>query len=345
LDSVVRFVARCAEVNDAKEETSMLRRYLGLLLFALALPFTAVVHAQGGFPDRPVKLVVPFPPGGSVDLSARMVAKDLSERLGQPVLVENRAGAGGSVGSEFVARSTPDGYTLVWGTVSSHATNMTLLPSIKYDAIKDFAPITQLMEQPLLIVVPAGSPISSLDQLVKASRASPGKLTFGTPGIGTTGHLTGELLKRSIGLDARHVAYKGSHPMLTDLVGGQIDFGIDNLPSALAQVKAGRLKALAITSKERSRLAPEIPPLADTANGMVVVAWQGLFAPAGTPDPVLERLSREVRAILQNPDMRAKLVEMGTTPVGSPRAEFADYVRAENTRWAEVIRDAGIKAE
>lgn len=322
----------------------MLRGCLHLLL-ASALSWATVGHAQSDFPNRPLKLVVPFPPGGSVDVAARLVAKDLSERLGQPVVIDNRAGAGGSVGSEFVARSAPDGYQLVWGTVSSHATNMALLPNLKYDAIKDFAPITQLMEQPLLVVVPIGSPISSFEQLLKASRAASGGLTFGTPGVGTTGHLTGELLKRSIGLNARHVAYKGSHPMLTDLVGGQIDFGIDNLPSALAQVKAGRLKALAITSRERSRLAPEIPPLADSANGMVVVAWQGLFAPAGTPEPVLERLSREVREILHRPEMRAKLIEMGTTPVGSPRAEFADYVRAENARWAEVIREAGIRPD
>lgn len=322
----------------------MLRGCLHLLL-AIALSWVTVSHAQSDFPNRPLKLVVPFPPGGSVDVAARLVAKELSDRLGQPVVIDNRAGAGGSVGSEFVARSAPDGYQLVWGTVSSHATNMALLPNLKYDAIKDFAPITQLTEQPLLFVVPVASPISSFEQLLKASRAAPGGLTFGTPGVGTTGHLTGELLKRSIGLNARHVAYKGSHPMLTDLVGGQIDFGIDNLPSALAQVKAGRLKALAITSRERSRLAPEIPPLADAANGMVVVAWQGLFAPAGTPEPVLERLSREVREILHHPEMRTKLIEMGTTPVGSPRAEFADYVRAENARWAEVIREAGIRPD
>ena len=321
----------------------MLRRTSCLLL--LASVFSAAAWAQSDFPSRPLRLVVPFPPGGSVDISARMVAKSLSERLGQAVVVENRAGAGGSMGSETVARSAPDGYTLVWGTVSSHATNMTLMANLKYDAIKDFAPITQLMEQPLLIVVPANSPISTMDQLIRASRAAPGKTTFGTPGVGTTGHLTGELLKRSVGLDAGHVPYKGSNPMLTDLVGGHIDFGIDNLPSALAQVKAGRLKALAITSKERSRLAPEVPVLSDSVPGMVVVAWQGLFAPAGTPEPVLERLSREVRDILQNADMRARLLEMGTQPVGSSRAEFAAFVRAENVRWAEVIRAAGIKAE
>ncbi len=181
----------------------MLRRRFSSLLAACALAAPLVASAQADFPNRPLRLVVPFPPGGSVDVSARMVAKELGTRLGQPIVVENRAGAGGSVGSEAVARSAPDGYTLVWGTVSSHATNMALLANIKYDNLRDFAPITQLMEQPLMIVVPASSPISQFDQLVQASRATPGKFTFGTAGVGTTGHLTGELLRRSVGLDAR----------------------------------------------------------------------------------------------------------------------------------------------
>lgn len=323
----------------------MLRRRFSSLLAACALAAPLVAAAQADFPNRPLRLVVPFPPGGSVDVSARMVAKELGTRLGQPIVVENRAGAGGSVGSEAVARSAPDGYTLVWGTVSSHATNMALLANIKYDNLRDFAPITQLMEQPLMIVVPASSPISQFDQLVQASRAAPGKFTFGSAGVGTTGHLTGELLRRSVGLDARHVAYKGSFPMLTDLIGGQIEFGIDNLPSALAQVKAGKLKGIAITSRERSRLAPEIPTLSESVASMVVVAWQGLFAPAGTPEAVLERLSNETRAVLQQPEMRTKLLEMGTTPVGTPRAEFAAFVRAETQRWAKVVKDAGITAE
>ena len=250
----------------------MLRRYAWVAAMALVLPFAGGANAQSDFPNRPLRLIVPFPPGGSVDVSGRMVAKELGERLGQPVVVENRAGAAGSVGSDVVARSAPDGYTLVWGTVSSHAINMAMYSKIQYDNLRDFAPITQLMEQPLLVVVPTNSPINTYSDLLNAARATPGKLNYGSPGVGTTGHLTGELLKRSMGLDAQHVSYKGSHPMLTDLIGGQIDFGIDNLPSALAQVKGGRLKALAITSKERSALAPEIPTLTETPGGLVVVA-------------------------------------------------------------------------
>ena len=323
----------------------MLRRYAWVAAMALVLPFAGGANAQSDFPNRPLRLIVPFPPGGSVDVSGRMVAKELGERLGQPVVVENRAGAAGSVGSDVVARSAPDGYTLVWGTVSSHAINMAMYSNIQYDNLRDFAPITQLMEQPLLVVVPSNSPINTYADLLKAARATPGKLNYGSPGVGTTGHLTGELLKRSMGLDAQHVSYKGSHPMLTDLIGGQIDFGIDNLPSALAQVKGGRLKALAITSKERSALAPEIPTLTETPGGLVVVAWQGLFARAGTPEPILERLSREVRDILHRPEMREKLLQMGTTPVGNSRAEFAAFVREETTRWGDVVRATGLKAD
>jgi len=325
-------------------EVDMLKRFVWLAALVAALPLAASVHAQGDFPNRPVRLVIPFPPGGSVDVAGRMVAKELGERLGQPVVVENRAGAAGSVGSEFVARSAPDGHTLVWGTVSSHAINMAMYQNLRYDNLRDFAPVTQLMEQPLLVVVPVNSPINTFADLVKATKASPGKLSYGSPGVGTTGHLTGELLKASMGLDGQHVSYKGSAPMLTDLIGGQIQFGIDNLPSALAQVKGGRLKALAITSRERSRLAPDIPTLAETPGGLVVVAWQGLFAAAGTPEPVLDRLNREVRQILQMPELRTKFEEMGNTPVGSPRAEFAAFVREETKRWGDVVRGAGLKA-
>lgn len=324
----------------------MTTRLLAGMLMAAMMSLTQAVVAQSTFPSRPITLVIPFPPGGSVDTAGRIVATELAARLGQPVVVENRSGAAGSVGSEYVARSAPDGHTLVWGTVSSHAINMAMYSSIRYDNLRDFAPITQLMEQPLLVVVPTGSPINTFAQLLAAAKAPGSKLSYGTPGVGTTGHLTGELLKRAIGLEAQHISYKGSNPMLTDLVGSQIDFGIDNLPSALAMVRGGRLKALAITSSERSPLAPDIPTLKEASpEGLVVVAWQGLFAAAGTPEPVLNRLETEVRAILARPDLREKFLKMGTTPVGSPRAEFAAFVRAETKRWGDVVRGAGLKAD
>lgn len=316
-----------------------------LLSGLAALLFACAASAQADYPTRVVRIVIPFATGGSVDVSARLVAQRLAERLGQPVIVESRPGAGGAVACEYVARSAPDGYTLVWGTVSTHAINASLHSNLRYDNIKDFEPITLLMQQPLLLVVPVASPVGTLQDLLRAQRANPGKSTFGSAGVGTTGHLTGELLKRQLGADMTHIVYKGSNPMLTDLIGGTIDLGIDNLPSAIAQVKAGRLKALAITSRERSSLAPNVPTLAETVPGMEVVAWQGLFAPAGTPPAILERLSREVREILREPALEARLLEMGTYPVGSSREQFAAFVKSETARWAEVVKASGAKAQ
>ncbi len=309
----------------------------------LALFFVGSAGAQSDYPNRVVRIVIPFATGGSVDTSARLVAQRLTDRLGQPVIVESRPGAGGAVGSEHVARSAPDGYTLLWGTVSTHAINASLHPNLRYDNIKDFAPITKLMEQPLLVVVPVSAPVNSLKELISHQRANPGKSTFGSPGMGTTGHLTGELLKRRIGADMRHVVYKGSSPMLIDLIAGTIDVGVDNLPSSLAQVKAGRLKALAITSLERSTLAPDVPTLAESIPGLQVVAWQGLFAPANTPPAILDRLSNEVQAILKEPALEARLLEMGTYPAGSSREAFAAFVKEETVRWADVVKASGVK--
>lgn len=319
----------------------MIRTFLAGLCAALV---AGSAWAQGGFPSKPIRLVVPFAAGGSVDAFSRMVGQRLGERVGQPVVVENRAGAGGAIGTEFVAKAPADGYTLIWGTVSTHAINMAMVPNLRYDGVRDFAPITLLMEQPLLLVVPATSKVMSLQDLIKAQKANPGKSTFGSPGPGTTGHLTGELLKKTFGMDMEHVSYKGSHPMLTDLIGGRLDLGVDNLPTSMAQVKAGRARALAITSLKRSELLPEVPTLSETIAGFQVVAWQGLYAPAGTPEAVLERLSSETRAVLADAGLRAKFVEMGTTAVGSSREELAAFNKAEAARWAELIKSSGIKA-
>lgn len=315
------------------------RTFIGALS-TLAAPM-ALAQA---WPSRPLKLVIPFAPGGSVDTYGRAVGKLLSERLGQPVVVENRAGAGGSVGSDFVAKSPPDGYTVVWGTVSSHAINQSLYTKIRYDNIKDFAPITLMMEQPLLVVVPANSKFTSMTELIAQLQAK-ARMSFGSPGVGSTGHMTGELMKRRLGADITHISYKGSNPMLTDLVGGHLDFGIDNFPSALAIVKGGRARALAVSSMARHPQAPELPTLNELLPGMSAVAWQGLFAPAGTPDAVLDRLQREVAAIIRQPDIVAMLAQTGSTAIGSGREEFANFVRTETARWAEVVKLSGAKAD
>lgn len=321
----------------------MFKQFLVAVLVVLS---SAPTIAQTDYPSKPVRIVVPYPPGGSVDSAARLISQRLTERIGQPVVVENRPGAAGLVGSDFVAKSPPDGYTLVWGTVSSHAINMSLYSKVPYDNLRDFAPITQLLEQPLMIVVPVSSKIGTLQELIRSLRTRSAQYNFGTAGAGTTGHLTGELLKKLTGGDLTHVAYKGSSPMLTDLVGGQIEMGIDNLPSALALVRGGKLKGLAITSLARSRLAPDIPTLSEAIPGLQVVAWQGLFAPAGTPAPILDRLFREIRNILQDPVLNTRLVESGTNPAASSsREEFAAFVRQETLRWAEIVKASGAKVD
>lgn len=317
-----------------------------LKIFALAFALLSSQLLWGqAWPAKPVKLVVPYPPGGSVDVYARLVGQQLADRLGQPVIVENRAGVAGSIGSEYVAKSAADGYTLVWGTVSSHAINMALYKKLRYDNLKDFAPVTELMEQPLMVVVPANSKIVSMADLIRVLQTRSARLNVGTAGVGTTGHMTTELIKKRTGGDLTHIGYKGSNPMLTDLVGGHLDVGIDNLPSALALAKAGKLKALAVTSVKRSPLAPEVPALNELIPGLQVLAWQGLFAPAGTPEAILERLEREVTFILKQPDVVSTLAEGGTTPVGSTRAEFAAFVKAETVRWAEIVKLSGARTD
>jgi len=321
----------------------MFKKLLVALVAVMACPGLAI--AQTDYPSKPVRMVVPYPPGGSVDSAARAVSQKLAERLGQPVLVENRPGAAGMVGSDTVAKSPADGYTLVWGTVSSHAINMSLYSKVPYDNLRDFAPITQLLEQPLMIVVPIASKIASLQDLIRSLQTRSAPYNFGTAGAGTTGHLTGELLKKETGGDLTHIAYKGSSPMLTDLLGGQIEIGIDNLPSALALVKGGKLKGLAITSATRSRLAPDIPTLSEAIPNLTVFAWQGLFAPAGTPVAILDRIFREIREILQEPVLSARLADSGTFPASSgSREEFAAFVRQETLRWAEIVKASGAKA-
>ncbi len=322
----------------------MFKQFLVAALVAFSCYGPAI--AQTDYPSKPVRIVVPFPPGGSVDSAARVIAQKLAERIGQPVLVENRPGAAGMVGSDFVAKSPADGYTLIWGTVSSHAINMSLYSKVPYDNLRDFAPIIQLLEQPLMIVVPVASKIGTLAELIHSLRTRTAQYNFGTAGAGTTGHLTGELLKKLTGGNLTHIPYKGSSPMLTNLVGGQIDIGIDNLPSALALVRGGKLRGVAITSLARSGLAPDIPALSEAIPDLQVFAWQGLFAAAGTPAPILDRLFREIRNILQDPVLGTRLVESGTYPAASSsREEFAAFVQQETLRWAEIVKASGAKVD
>jgi tripartite-type tricarboxylate transporter receptor subunit TctC len=302
-------------------------------------------HAQN-YPSKPVRIIVPLAPGGITDIAARLVGAKLAERLGQPVVVENRPGGAQSIGSEFVARAPADGYTLIMATVSSHAINASLYHNLRYSITKDFSPISMTTLQPLMLVVHPSVPANTVPELIELLKANPGKYSFGSPGgAGTSGHLAAELFKMKTGTLMVHIPYKGSGPMIIDLVGGQIQLAFDNMPTALAQVKAGKLKGLAVTSAERSKFAPDLPAIDEFVPGFKVTAWQGLFAPAATPPAILDTLSGEVQQIMRTPDTISRLLEMGVTSVGSSRSEFASFVKDEIERWAEVVRISGARAE
>jgi tripartite-type tricarboxylate transporter receptor subunit TctC len=319
-----------------------------LKLFVLLLTTTTFLPAIAAdpYPSKPIRIIVPLAPGGVTDVAARIVGAKLSERLNQPVIVENKPGAAQSIGSEFVANAPPDGYTIIMGTISAFAINASLYKNLRYSISKDFAPISLATSQPLMLAVHPSVPANTVPELIALLKANPGKYAFGSPGgSGTSGHMTAELFMMKTGTSMIHIPYKGSGPMIIDLIGGQIQVAFDNLPTALAQVKNGKLKALAITSAERSKFAPNVPTLNEYIPGMTVTAWQGLFAPVKTPAPILDQLSNEVQAIMKMPEVVNKLNDLGVTPVGNSRAEFSAFVKDEINRWAEVVKISGAKPD
>ena len=321
-------------------------RVLSAAWLAAAALCAAPHAAAQGYPSRPVHIVVPLAPGGITDIAARAVASKLAERLSQPVIVENRPGGNQAIGSEYVARAPADGYTLIMGNVSSHAVNASLYKKLRYSIARDFAPISMTTSQPLMLAVHPSVPARTVPELIALLKANPGKYSFGSAGgAGTSGHLAMELLKMKVGVSMVHIPYKGSGLMIADLVGGQIQLAFDNMPTALAQVKAGRLKGLAVTSAERSPLAGDVPTMSEFMPGFQMTAWQGLFAPAATPSAVLDRLAGEVQQVMRAPEMASKFLEMGATAVGSSRSEFTAFVKGEIAQWAEVVKASGATAE
>ena len=319
-----------------------LRRHLATALLA-CLPLIAA--AQGDFPNKAIRIVVPFPPGGATDAAARLVATKMSEKWGQPVVVDNRAGAGGNVGSDLVAKSAPDGYTLVMGVTGSHAINTSLYSRMPYDPVADFVAISQVAVVPNVLVVHPSVPAQSLAELVALAKREPGKLNYASLGNGTAAHLGMEMLKSAAGIDIAHVPYKGSAPAVSDLLAGQVQVMVDGLPSALPHVKAGKLRAIALTSLHRAPALPDLPTIAETYPGFYADAWSGLFAPKGTPQAVVDKLSVEVQRILQMPEVREKLVALGAEPVGSTQAEFNAHVRREIDKWARVVKTSGARVD
>ena len=312
----------------------------------LALTLATAWPALAEFPERPIKIIVPYPPGGTSDLLARAVAPRLGERLKQTVVIENRAGAGGVIGSQVVAKSPADGYTLLLGTIATHGILPVLQKPAPYDAVKDFAPVTLVASTPNVLVANPSAPVRNLAELLALARAKPGSVNFGSTSLGGSPHMSGELLKTMAQIDIVHVPYKGGGPMLIDLMGGQIPVGFDNLPSSINQIRAGKIRALAVTTAKRWPGAPEIPTMAEAGvPGYEASAWFGLLAPANTPKPIVELLQRHVAAILRQPEVEKMLLEQGAEAVGNTPDEFTRLIAAELQKWTKVVAATGVKLE
>lgn len=296
-------------------------------------------------PDRPIRLVVPFAPGGSTDVTARLVAEAIASRLGQPVVVENRPGAGGSIGSEAVARSAPDGHTLVMGTSSTHATNPALYRNLPYQPLRDFAAVSQVAFIPNLLVVHPDVPARDLPALTALGKARPGSLNFGNAGSGTSQHLSAAMIASRAGIEVTHVAYRGGAPAVTDLLGGKIQAMAAPLVEVIGHVQAGRLRAIAVTTARRSALLPEVPTIAETIPGFEVALWNGIFAPAGTPSAAVQRISGAIAGAMRTEEMRGRLAQQGSEPVGSTPEQFAAFIATEIPKWAELVRISGATVE
>lgn len=315
-------------------------------LAASALAMAAAAVSAQSYPTKPIRLVVTFPPGGSSDTIARIVGPKLGERLGQPVIVENRPGGGGSIGADAVAKSAPDGYTLVVGAAGGLALNAVIYPKLPYDPARDFAPVTLLVTSPFIVAVnPANLPVNSVRELIAFLKGKPGQ-AFASGGTGTGMHLAGELFRQMAGADMTHVPYKGNGPALTDLVGGQVPVAFTDLGSTPPFAKAGRIRILAVASARRSALAPDVPTAAESGlPGWEALGWFGVAAPAGTPVAVVQRLNAEITAILRQPDMRERILATGNEPAPTTPEEFGSFIREEIARWGKVVKDSGSKFE
>lgn len=317
-----------------------------MALWALMLTMAMALPAWAAFPDHEIKIIVPYPPGGTTDLLARAIAPRLAARLHQSVLIDNRAGGGGVIGAKTVAKSIPDGYTLLFGTIATHGILPVLMKPSPYDAVKDFAPITLVASTPNVLVASNSAPFRTVGELLALARAKPGLINFGSTSLGGSPHMSGELLKVMANVDLVHVPYKGGGPMLIDLMGGQIQAGFDNLPSSINQIRAGKIRALAVTTAKRWPGAPEIPTMSEVGvPGYESSAWFGLLAPAGTPQPVIDLLQRNVAAILKLPEVEKLLLEQGAQPSGNTPSEFGMLITAELRKWTKVGATTGVKLE
>jgi tripartite-type tricarboxylate transporter receptor subunit TctC len=315
---------------------------LRAILASVALSMGAAVAA---YPDKPIRIIVPFPPGGGADITARPIAQKLSEAWGVPVTVENRSGGGGMIGADLVAKAPPDGYTLLMSSSAELALNAAIFPKMPYDPLKDFAPVTLVAVSPMALVVHPSVPVNSVQEYITIAKSKPGAVAYGSAGAGSVQHFAGEWLRMLAQVDMVHVSYKGQAPVLTDMVGGHLQSGFATLLPALPHVKSGKLRALAVTTPKRAAMLPDVPPLADTLPGFELMQWNALWVPAGTPRDVIDKLSAEIRRIVQAPEYRARMTELGAEAVGGTAAELAAFQKSEIEKYRRIASQANIRPE
>jgi len=319
---------------------------LAAVFLSLALALFAGAATAQAYPAKPIRLIVPFPPGGGTDIAARTIANKLSESVKWTFVVENKPGAGGNLGVEQAVKSPADGYTLVIGQTSNLAINPTLYAKLPYDPLKDLSPVALIVSAPVVLVVALNSRYASLGDLLAAAKTDPGGVTFASPGNGTVSHLTGELLQRAAGVKLTHVPYKGASQALTDTLGGQVQSFMSSVPSALSQIRAGRLRAIAVTSAQRAQELPEVPTIAESGyRGFEASTWYGLLAPAGTPMTIIARLNVEVNRLLKTAEVRERLAAEGGEVLGGSPEQFVSFLKAEHAKWGRVVRESGARAE
>ena len=305
---------------------------------ALAAATLSLGAAAQAYPTKPITIVVPFSAGGTTDILARLVGQYLTTELGQPVVVDNKAGAGGNIGGALAAKAPADGYTLFMGTVGTHAINAALYKKMPFDHVKDFAPLSRVANVPNLLVAHPSQPFKTVPEMIAYAKANPGKINFGSPGNGASPHLSGELFKSMAKVELTHIPYKGSAPAVSDLLGNQIAIMFDNLPSVIPHVRSGKLRAIAISTAKRSPELPDVPTIAEAGvPGYEAVSWFGLFAPAATPKPVLDKLSTALSKVLANPEVQKKISAQGGETVNETPAQFAAFIRSETTKWGKVL--------
>lgn len=318
-----------------------MKRFISCIALSLAM-MTGLAQAQEDYPNRAIRLIVPFAAGGSTDIVARIVAAKMTDILKQPVIVENRAGAGGNAGAAAVAKAPPDGYTVLMGTVATHAINPALYTKMPYDPVKDFAPVSLLVNVPNVVVVHPSLNVKTVGELITLLKANPGKYEYASSGIGTPLHLSGALFESMADVKMVHVPYKGAGPALVDVMGGQVKIMFDNLPSSIGHIRKGALVGLGVTTKERSPAAPDMPTVSESGlPGYETYSWNAIFAPAGTPMPIVDKLAKACIEAMSDPDVKAKLADLSAVPVGSTPAQLSDHVKAELAKWGPVVKASG----